>query len=188
MWRWVQAVLPVSPGTQVYGQGCAESDGALAAMIERVLTAQGFAPHPVGRRLLAPEQADEEGDEGGEGMISVTAGLGVSGHRAEDGRLYLLGLGTPFSFHNRTFAQAFVGFAGEMYPADLLPKPGSAAEGSAAATAESLRGFGACYLRPELVAAYANAAGEALSANSYLELAEPNEVRRGNDRGLSWSQ
>ena len=72
-----------------------------------------------------------------------------------------------------------------MYPADLLPKPGSAAEGSAAATAESLRGFGACYLRPELVAAYANAAGEALSANSYLELAEPNEVRRHNHRPVS---
>jgi len=71
-----------------------------------------------------------------------------------------------------------------MYPADLLPKPGSAAEGSAAATAESLRGFGACYLRPELVAAYANAAGEALSANSYLELAEPNEVRRGNNHRI----
>ena len=30
----------MSPGTQVYGQGCAEPDGALAAMIERVLTAQ----------------------------------------------------------------------------------------------------------------------------------------------------
>ena len=88
----------MSPGTQVYGQGCAEPDGALSAMIERVLTAQGFAPHPVGRQLLAPEQQDEQGDEGSEGVISVTAGLGVSGHRAEDGRLYLLGLGTP----NRT--------------------------------------------------------------------------------------
>ena len=49
---WTQAVLPVSPGTQVYEQGCAEPDGALSAMIERVLTAQGFAPHPVGRQLL----------------------------------------------------------------------------------------------------------------------------------------
>lgn len=166
------AVLPVSPGTLAYGVGCAEPDQRLCNLINRAMSQLGFGSHPVGRRLMHPDcDSSEEEEDESVNPCTISAGINVGGHRGEDGRFYLTNLDG-------------------ICPADLLPI-GSASDHTECSTEDAAKAataaLGTCFLRPELVSSYTQHAGEVLSANSFLDLSEPNEEARLVNEEFEWA-